>query len=200
MESKLKMPNLGTKAVKGDVRKIRKECLPYEEFLENRLQKQRLLELEKRKIEVSKITAKDKKVFEVAYKILCAQRAKPIKKIKSSKSLKSFKPREGINMCPMFCQKPNTVHEISKSVKSGTVKKGGRCKTPAKKVKPMIVIPPFKTKPWVPPTLSSKSSKINPKPVVVIPPVKTKPWIPEPRAKPKFHPVIEMPPLTFRKS
>ena len=202
MESKLKMPTLKKKVaeVKTEVKKLRKECLPYEEFLDKRLHKERLKELEKRKVEVSKITAKDKKVFEVAYKILCAQRVKPIKKIKSSKSLKSLKPREGINMCPMFCQKPNTVHEISKSVKTVTVKKGGRCKSAGKKVKPVIVIPPIKTKPWIPPAVGSKSSKIIKKPVVVIPPVKTKPWIPEPRAKPKFRPVIEMPPLTLRKS
>lgn len=197
-----------TKAKVEKKYKYRENCIPHEEEVEGKLREKRLLELEKRRVEVSKITAKDKKVFEVAYKILCRQRPKPIKRIAVSKSLKSLKTlREGINMCPMFCQKPNTVHEITKSVKSGTKsrpqsKKGGRCKCPPKKMKPVVVIPPFKTKPWVPPVSGSKDSsppKIF-KPVVVIPPLKTKPWIPQSRAKPKFHPVIELPPLTLRKS
>ncbi|CAO1430984.1 unnamed protein product, partial [Diamesa serratosioi] len=179
-------------------------------YVETKLQKKRLLELEKRKVEVSKITAKDKKTFEEAHKILCGQRVEPIKIIKSSrslKSLKSLKAREGINICPMFCKKPSTANEVTKHGKSSTVKlntfklsrgrKGDRCKPLPKKVKPVIVIPPFKTKPWNPVKIAVMS---NHKAVVVIPPVKTKPWVPESRAKPKFHPVIEMPTLTLRKS
>lgn len=195
LESKLKMADK-----RVEVKKIKKSC-PHDQYVEMKLQKQRLLELEKRKVEVSKITAKDKKTFEKAHKILCGQRVKPIKRVKSSKSLKSLKSREGINMCPMFCKKANTVHELRKHEKLNTannkIKKGTRCQTASKKEKPVIVIPPLKTKPWVPPKVSVK---VNQKAVIVIPPVKTKPWVPESRAKPKFHPVIEKPPLTFRKS
>jgi hypothetical protein len=70
------------------------------------------------------------------------------------------------------------------------------------KYRPKIKIPPFKTKPWVPPTCPAEArlggAVKKPRPIVIIPPFKTCKWVPKPQIKPRKKIDIEYPPLTMR--
>lgn len=163
--------------------------------------------MKKKKVAVvSKITANDRAKLDEALKKLKKLRAKSegprqrtLNRLKSSRTLRTEKNRSPVTKSAddkfVKCKM-----DYKKDLKgnSDPTKKSQRPVKSKKALKPVIKLPPLKTKPWSPPGPPQRI----PKPVVCIPPFKTRPWNPcAVRAKPALKkPVIVYPPLKLRKT
>lgn len=128
---------------------------------------------------------------------------KALKKLQLSRAVKRSKSERTIrkpcdNYVPCVIDYKKQEGNSTKNAKSQQSDKSKQPLNPRAR-RALVTIPPLKlrSKPWAPPS----PPKRKPRPVVVIPPFKTRPWDPcQSRAKPKVKVSIEYPPLTLRKT
>lgn len=191
--------------------------IPFSLYASRKLQEER--EQKKKLVNVSRVTAKDKEIFQEALKKLkCERQSKSASQMEYLKNLTLVREaeksqsrnsrtntREGdrkIPICRLTCSMVEKVSERSKPKEEVPLTEDEKKAALRLRLHPKIRIPPLSTKPWVPPSCPAEArlggKQIKPRPVIVIPPFKTCKWVPRLRKKPKKKVKIDYPPLTMR--
>lgn len=200
--------------------------IPFCIFVMRKLEKKRRLELKKKTARVSEVTPKDENVYREALKKLRREKArsnslrmKYLKGLINSRGSRKISRRiekgDGdTHYCPIKCPLSRTDlrnKNKSRSRSGSRSKRDQRKEAVGKKAekitKPIIKLPPLKTKKWTSPIEKSKldearsttkTNKISRHPVIIIPPFKTRKWVPKTKPKPKKKIVIEYPPINTK--
>lgn len=189
--------------------------IPFSLYATRKVQEER--EQKKKIISVSRVTAKDKEIFQEALnKLKCQRQSKSATQIEYLKNLVMVRETErsqsrssrvrtvdrSIPPCRLTCSLVAKIPEYSKTKEEKPLTEEEKRAALRLKLHPIIKIPPFCTKKWVPPASPAEARlggvKLKPKPVIVIPPFKTCKWVPRQKKKPRKIVKIEYPPLTMR--